>query len=91
MYSLLEREVQFASQSDLQQAVAQDTQGNLRSFDVFYDQPARGVQGVLVQPGKAIVVLYCMSGLAGIRADPRRSRNSFRTNPSLSPSPDEEQ
>lgn len=58
MYSLLEREVQFVSQRDLQQAVAQDAQGNLRSFDVFYDEPARRVQGVLVWPGKAAVVLY---------------------------------
>lgn len=57
MYSLLQREVQFASQRDLQQAVAQGVQGHLRSFDIFYDQPAREVRAVLVWPGKAAVVL----------------------------------
>lgn len=43
-HSPLEREVQFASQCDLQQAVAQDLQGDLRSFGIFYDQPVRGVE-----------------------------------------------
>lgn len=46
MYLLLERKVQFASQCDLQQAVAQDLQGDLRSFGIFYNQPEIGMEGV---------------------------------------------
>lgn len=46
VYLLLEREVQFGSQRDLQQAVAQDLQGDLWSYGIFYDQPVRGLGGV---------------------------------------------
>lgn len=56
-HSPLEREVQFAPQCDLQQAVAQDLQGDLGSFGIFYDQPVRGME--VAQPGEASVECVC--------------------------------
>lgn len=53
--SPLEREVQFVSQCDLQQAVTQDLQGDLGSFGIFYDQPVSRIGGVACVSGKAPV------------------------------------
>lgn len=69
MYLLQEREVQFAAQCDLQQAVAQNLQGDFWSLGIFYDQPM-GDMGVM---GLA----PCVSEVARVGADTRSGGESF--------------